>query len=173
MPILPSSVFRVASTATLIGGLACTGAACANTYDPSQTTMDQATPMQRAHEGGERMHERGEHVEQRINTLHEKLKIKPEQEAKWASVAQTMRDNENSMSQLIKQRYENRKTMTAVDDLQSYETIAQAHADGLKRLIPVFQSLYDDLSDDQKGEADEAFGRFEGHRGDRPMKKHG
>jgi len=44
-----------------------------------------------------------------------------------------------------------------VDDLQSYAAIADAHADGLKKLIPAFQALYTAMSDDQKKTADMLF----------------
>jgi len=107
----------------------------------------------------------GDRVEQRIKTLHDKLKITAAQESEWGDVAQAMRDNETSMSQLIEERRANAKTMSAVEDLQSYQKIAQAHADGLAKLIPAFETLYTDLSDTQKKNADEVFGRFEGHRG--------
>jgi hypothetical protein len=46
--------------------------------------------------------------------------------------------------------------------VKSYGGIAAAHVDGIHTLIPVFEVLYDSLSDTQKKEADEAF-RF-GHR---------
>ena len=52
--------------------------------------------------------------------------------------------------------------MTAVEDMKSYGEIAAAHVDGINKLIPVFEVLYDSMSDAQKKEADEAF-RF-GHR---------
>lgn len=139
--------------------------------------MDQTSPLLNQQGNSDKMqrHEKAmeQHVEKRIKTLHDKLGITAAQESKWGDVAQAMRDNETSLSQLMQQRYENRKTMSAVDDLQSYETIAQAHIDGLKKLIPVFQTLYADMSDDQKKDADEAFGQFEGHRDGKSAKKHG
>lgn len=112
-----------------------------------------------------------QHVESRIKTLHEKLKITSAQEEKWGVVAQTMRDNEKTISQLISERHQNPEKMSAVDDLKSYEKIAQAHVDGLKQLTPVFEGLYNDMSVEQKSNADQAFSNFEGHRGHRVMKK--
>jgi hypothetical protein len=47
--------------------------------------------------------------------------------------------------------------MTAVDDLKSYGEIADAHADGIKKLTPVFAALYASMSDAQKKEADAIF----------------
>jgi hypothetical protein len=177
MPNLPASLFRIVVMAAFVGGLGFSGASYADTPDQPQTTMDQTSPMLKLHGDGAKMrHDQKameQHVEQRIKTLHDKLDIAPAQEAKWADVAQTMRDNEASIDQLVKQRSENRKTMNAIDDLQSYEAIAEAHADGLKKMIPVFQTLYADMSDGQKKKADEAFGRFEGYRGGKSAKKHG
>jgi hypothetical protein len=49
--------------------------------------------------------------------------------------------------------------MTAVDDLKSYGEIANAHADGIKKFIPVFESLYASMSDAQKKSADTLFRR--------------
>jgi hypothetical protein len=113
-----------------------------------------------------------QHVETRIKTLHQKLGITSEQEAKWDDVAQTMRDNEDEIGKLIQKRHENPEGMTAIDDLQSYAGITQAHADGMKKLIAVFQPLYTDMPEAQKAKADEVFGRFEGHRGEKFGKKH-
>ncbi len=103
-------------------------------------------------------------VEMRIQNLHDKLKITTDQEDKWNAVAQVMRDNEKSIHVMIDQRHQQGQSMNAVDDLDSYQKIADEHADGLKRLIPVFKDLYNTMSDDQKKNADEVFGRFEGHR---------
>lgn len=114
----------------------------------------------KAHKGGAPM----QHVEDRIKTLHEKLKITSAQEPQWDAVAQAMRDNANAIHALIEERHQNAKTMTAVDDLESYEKITDQHADGLKKLIPVFQTLYDTMSPEQKANADKVFGQFEGHR---------
>jgi hypothetical protein len=49
--------------------------------------------------------------------------------------------------------------MNAVDDLRSYEQIAAAHETGLQKLIPVFQALYDQMSDPQKKTVDTVFQR--------------
>ena len=99
----------------------------------------------------------GDRVEARIKELHSKLKITPEQEELWNNVAQVMRDNAKAMEALIKARSEKAGTMTAVEDLKSYGEIAEAHADGLKKFIPVFEPLYAGMSDAQKKSADTLF----------------
>jgi hypothetical protein len=96
-------------------------------------------------------------VEARIKELHAKLKITPAQEALWNSVTQVMRDDAKTMEALIKARSEKEPTMTAVDDLKSYGEIAVAHADYLKKFIPVFEPLYASMSDAQKKNADTLF----------------
>jgi protein CpxP len=99
-------------------------------------------------------------VEAHISSMHAKLKITPAQEDRWTKVAEVMRENAKSLDALTRSRYANAKTMTAVDDLKSYGDITDAHADGIKRLTPVFAALYADMSDAQKKEADAMFRRF-------------
>jgi len=101
--------------------------------------------------------------EARIKELQTKLKITPAQEPLWNKVTQVMRDNAKTMEALIKARIEKAGTMTAVDDLKSYGEIAEAHADGLKKFIPVFEPLYASMSDAQKKDADMLF--HHGHHG--------
>ncbi len=96
-------------------------------------------------------------VEARIKSLHDQLQITPAQESQWAAVAQAMRDSAHQMQTLVQQRAQNAKTMTAVDDLRSYQAIAQAHLDGLNKLVPAFDTLYASMSDAQKKNADSVF----------------
>src|SRR5215469_9712879 len=96
-------------------------------------------------------------VDARIASLHKRLKITAAQEPQWQQVAQVMRDNATQIEQLVKERDAKLKTMTAVDNLQTYSDIAQAHADGLKKLVPVFDTLYGSMSDAQKKVADGVF----------------
>ncbi|HUY69027.1 MAG TPA: Spy/CpxP family protein refolding chaperone [Alphaproteobacteria bacterium] len=104
-----------------------------------------------------------ERVEERIKTLHDKLNITAAEEDNWSAFASTMRNNEADISRLIKERHKNAKDMTAVEDLQSYQKIAQAHVDGLTKLTSAFETLYNSMSAEQKKNADEVFGHFEGH----------
>jgi hypothetical protein len=96
-------------------------------------------------------------VETRIKSLHDQLMITPAQEAQWSAVAQAMRDSASRINALIQQRAQGAKTMSAVDDLNSYQAIAQAHADGLNNLVPAFDTLYASMSDAQKKNADAVF----------------
>jgi hypothetical protein len=102
-------------------------------------------------------------TEARIKDLHATLKITPDQEDLWNKVTQVMRDDAKTMDALNQARFEKAKAMTAVEDLKSYSEVAQAHADGLKNFIPVFEELYVSMSDDQKKDADTLF-RHGSHR---------
>jgi hypothetical protein len=102
-----------------------------------------------------------ETVEQRIKVLHDQLQIKPEQEKKWADVAQAMRENAQAMDKLVaKTKSTPDDKMTAVDDLKTYRDFAQAHVDGLKNLISAFDDLYASMPDAQKRVADAAFQKY-------------
>jgi hypothetical protein len=101
---------------------------------------------------------KGETVEQRIASLHASLKITQAEEAKWAPVAQSMRENAAAMDKLVAEsRTSAPQNMTAVDDLKMYQKFTEAHAEGLKNLISSFSSLYDAMPDAQKKIADQVF----------------
>ena len=95
-------------------------------------------------------------VEARIKQLHSDLHITAAQEAQWSPVAQMMRDNGKAMEDLRKERVD-AKTLGAIGELQSYAAAIDTHADGVHKFIPVFQSLYDSMSDPQKKTADDVF----------------
>jgi len=96
-------------------------------------------------------------IEARIASLHTQLKLTPDQEPQWQAVAQVMRDNAHKIDALVKERAEKSASMNAVDNLTSYQAIADAHAEELKELVPAFQQLYAVLSDAQKKNADQIF----------------
>ena len=98
-----------------------------------------------------------DHAEVRIKVLHAKLKIAPAQEEQWSKVAQAMLDDAKTMDALTQARMAHAKTLTAVDDLKSYGEIAEAHANGIKNLTPIFADLYAGMSESQKHEADLLF----------------
>jgi ABC-type transporter Mla subunit MlaD len=100
-------------------------------------------------------------VEARIAELRARLQITAGQEAQWSAVAQAMRDNAHTIRGLAEMRARNQRTMTALDDLRSYEQLAEAHADGTQKLLPRFEALYDNMSDAQKKTADTVFARFD------------
>lgn len=102
-------------------------------------------------------------VEKHIKELHSSLKITAAQEAQWNEVAGTMRENAKEMDRVIDKRMTTAGTATAVDDLKAYGEIAQAHANGIKKLATSFSGLYSAMSDEQKKAADAAFSHKPGH----------
>lgn len=98
-------------------------------------------------------------TELRIKDMHAKLNITAAQEEQWSKVAQAMRDDAATMDTLTQARRAHTKDMNAIDDLKSYGEIADAHANGIKKLIPLFSDLYAGMSDAQKKQADTLFRR--------------
>jgi hypothetical protein len=98
-----------------------------------------------------------ENVETRIKTLHSQLRITPEQESTFQNVAQVMRDNESALKPLREQKADAVESANALDQLNSYAALIDAHAAGVHKFVPAFQTLYDSLSPEQKKAADVAF----------------
>jgi periplasmic protein CpxP/Spy len=156
--------------AAVIGAALLAGSAAAATADHSSTPLllAQATPAAPAPSAApapapepsatptKKRRTPTDRVELRIKELHSELKITPEQEPQFDAVAQAMRDDAKGMEDAIAQRRE-AKSMTAVDDLKAYQAIADAHSQGLQKLIPAFQALYDTMSPEQKKNADAVF----------------
>jgi hypothetical protein len=61
------------------------------------------------------------------------------------------------MDQAVMQRAQQFETMNAVQNMQSYEQLAEAHAQHLQKLVPAFETVYDAMSDQQKQTADQVF----------------
>ena len=102
--------------------------------------------------------DKSETVEQRITSLKASLKITAGQEMGWTAVATTMRDNAAAMDKLVQtKRKIAPETMTAVDDLNTFQDFTQARMDGLKNLTSAFKTLYDSMPADQKKNADQVF----------------
>jgi len=106
----------------------------------------------------ERSKEMGERSEERITRLHDRLKITAAQEDKWTPVAHVMRENAAAFRTSMLARPSDKDSESAVDHLKSFQIIADQHADGLRKLVPVFTTLYDTLTSDQKKTADTTFG---------------
>ncbi|WP_345810717.1 Spy/CpxP family protein refolding chaperone [Paraburkholderia sp. PREW-6R] len=113
---------------------------------------------------GKAGHERN--VEDRIAYLHSQLKITPAQETQWNAFADVMRSNGQTMGELFQQRRA-AANLSALDDMKQYATIAQAHADGMKKLVDAFDPLYNSFSPEQKKLADATFHQPGGSGGPR------
>lgn len=136
--LLPAILFAVSSHATIAVADAASGApasiAAPKTHAASVDQMDY-----------------------RITELHKKLRVTADEDAQWNDLAQVMRDNAEKLRDGVAERSTKLKGMNAVDDLKSYEKIADEHADGLKRLVPAFEALYDKMTPAQQKNADHVF----------------
>ncbi|OIR00366.1 hypothetical protein GALL_176190 [mine drainage metagenome] len=141
------TLIRAVSAAVLLAPLAVAAPALAAEQAP-QATAGKATHAMKKQES---------RVETRIATLHKELRITPAQEAQWNAVAQIMRDDVKTHDDLVAAKHAKAATMSATDDLNAYAEIAQAHADGVKKLAAAFQTLYASMSDSQKKLTDEVF----------------
>jgi protein CpxP len=148
------------ATAVLFGGLSLAVSGCT----PGNIVDGSASTTMKSQEAQGR-------VETRLETLHAKLQITAAQETKWEAVASVIRSNEAAVHELAEKRHAT-ENATAVEDLKSYRDITDAHAAGLAKLIPVFEDLYNTMSDKQKANADKIFGKYEGHRGHEEHKHH-
>jgi periplasmic protein CpxP/Spy len=98
-----------------------------------------------------------ERVEQRIKELYSQLRITPAERPQWDQFAQVMRDNAHDMDEAWLQRVGHVQSMNAVQNMQSYEQVAEQHAQHVQKLVPAFQSLYNAMPDQQKQLADQVF----------------
>jgi hypothetical protein len=170
MPQLIDRPSRLLAATALFGALilaAPTQAQTSTSPSPSSTPMASQPTVRKT---ASKPVSRTDLVSQRIKELHTKLKITPDQEPKWATVAQVMQDNAAKVDALALQRSQNLKTMSAIDDLKSYRDIAQAHADGMQSLITAFQGVYDTMTPDQQKNADSVFSQAQGRRLAAPRK---
>jgi len=153
-----------AAPALLIAGALC-GPAMAQTGGTAEPAVPHTATAQRhknakASEPGEVTQKM---VEQRIADLHSKLHITQAQSQSWDQFAQVMRQNATTQDEAYQQRAQRLKAMSAPENLQSYAQLEQTRAQDVQKLVPVFQNLYDSLSDQQKKEADQLFRTYAEH----------
>lgn len=167
----PRTILALATAAAIGSGLAWNSLALAqsgtaNSAPPPATStapMSQppsiAAPNLRAATAPSGKSRSDAQVEARITQLHKELKITKDQESDWNTLAQDMRANAQQMSSLLQERAtaSKSKPMNAVDNLKSYEKITDAHADGLRKITPDFEKLYNGMSPAQKKTADTVF----------------
>jgi hypothetical protein len=142
----PATMKTVLTTLNAVLLLAVSSVACAQSAPaPAPSAPAKASPETR--------------VDQRIKSLHDRLKITAAQETQWATIAKTMRDSTDTVETLVRGRRAKAAQMNAVDDLRSYQAIADAHAAGIAKLVSAFEPLYKSMPPDQQKNADEVFRR--------------
>jgi periplasmic protein CpxP/Spy len=123
--------------------------------DPGQFRLAQAksAPQRPAGKAPEAAPAQGGGIDAQIADLQKKLRITPAQQPQFDAFAQVMRQNAQQMDAVMGQQGQNR-TRNAVEDLRASAQLAEAEVEGMKRLLPVLQALYDGLADQQKRLAD-------------------
>ncbi len=96
-------------------------------------------------------------VEEHIRQLHAQLHITPAEQPQWDRFADIMRENARAMDQEFTLRRQQFPTMNALQDMQSYEKMAEMHAQHLQRLVPSFENLYNAMPAEQQKLTDRVF----------------
>ncbi len=153
--MLRSTHLGFAAVATM---LVLSGAASAQ---PNQTSAamstpptEAASPMSSHRTPGVNAQQR---VEEHIRQLRAQLKITQAEEPQWDRFANVMRQNARAMDQEFAHRMQQFPNMNALQNMQSYQQIAETHARGLKQLVPAFAQLYDTMPEQQKQLTDQVF----------------
>lgn len=150
---------RHLASAAIIASLTLSAAAMAqSTQAPATARTPQApaaaSPMTSHAVPGNTAEQR---VEQHIKELHAQLRITSAEQPQWEQFAAVMRDNARDMDRNFAQRAQQYPTMNALQNMQSYQQIAEAHAQHLQKLVPAFESLYNAMPAQQKQLADQVF----------------
>jgi len=74
--------------------------------------------------------------------LHDRLGITPEQEELWRPVADAMADSAGAVGDAMPARFNKLRPMSAVEDIQIYQAVADAHVRELKQLADAVAPLY-------------------------------
>jgi protein CpxP len=153
IPLSGAAAIAVAALLSAPAAMAKSQSAAVQGTTPTPPAAE-ASPMAGHPVAGKNAEER---VEGRIKELHAQLHITPAEEPQWNEFAQVMRENARDMDQAFMQRAQQFPTMNAVQNMQSYEQIAEEHAKRVQKLVPAFQKLYDSMPDQQKRLADQVF----------------
>ena len=154
MKTIRSSHFASAAIVALLALPAAALAQSAQSSAPTTPPAAASSPIASQPIPGKSMEER---VENHIKQLHAQLRITPAEQPQWDQFAQVMRDNARDMDQAIIQRAQQYPTMNAVQNMQSWEQIAEAHARHLQKLVPAFDNLYNAMPEQQKKLTDQVF----------------
>lgn len=151
MSMIGSRYFASAAVAAL---LTLPVAAVAQSTAPAPAAPATTSPMPAQSARAQTPEQR---VETHIAQLHAQLRITPAEQPQWNQFARIMRENARDMDQAFMRRSEQYLTMNAVQNMQSYEQIAAAHAASLQKLVPAFETLYNEMPEQQKRVADQVF----------------
>ncbi len=155
-------MFRIINISSAAFGmmLAFSGAVSAQTTQPPTASatpaapVEFASPMSSHRVPGANAEQR---VEEHIKQLHAQLRITPAEQPQWEQFASVMRENARAMDRQFAQRVQQYPTMNALQNMRSYQQIAEAHARGLQKLVPAFENLYNAMPEQQKLLTDQVF----------------
>ena len=154
MKIIRSSHLASAAVVALLALSAAALAQPAQSPAPAAPPAAASSPMTSQPVPGKNMEER---VENHIKQLHAQLHITPAEQPQWDQFAQVMRENARDMDQAFTQRAQQYPTMNAMQNMQSYEQMAEAHVQHLQKLVPAFDNLYNAMPEQQKKLTDQVF----------------
>ncbi|MGH7047037.1 MAG: Spy/CpxP family protein refolding chaperone [Stellaceae bacterium] len=123
----------------------------AGSAGPTASAATEATSPAAAGQSAE------QRVESHITQLHQQLRITTAEQPQWNQFSAVMRGNARDMDQAIMQRAQQYSTMNALQNMQSYAKLAEAHADRMQKLVPAFAQLYDVMPEQQKKLTDQVF----------------
>jgi hypothetical protein len=106
-----------------------------------------------------------DHVEARIKELQGSLQISKDQEKLWDSLTTVMRENAKEMDVLTKDMRADTKPLNAIERMKLHNKITEVRLGQQNKLIPVFEELYESMSDKQKKITDTIFVKG-------PLRKH-
>jgi periplasmic protein CpxP/Spy len=153
-----SAFLFLASPAALLAG----PAHAAGAPSPAPALLNRSVQLAAAKDAHS-PHSAIEHVEARITELHKKLGITPDQDPQFKAYADVMRSNAETMDALFQERAQSTGT-SAADAADNrfhwYARLTAAHAEAVGKLVPVFDALYQSLSDQQKKTADALFQHY-------------
>jgi len=102
-----------------------------------------------------------ERTEQRIADLQAQLLITVEQQKAFDDLAAVMRENSKVARANWEKWYKEAGKLNAVDSLKAHASMSDVRAKSMERLVAVFDTLYKQLSDEQKKVADDVFSRHQ------------
>jgi LTXXQ motif family protein len=95
-------------------------------------------------------------LEARISKLHKDLQITRAEEPQFAAFADTMRSSARAMHAVLLEQIKN-MDLKAVNALFFYQKRIAIENESLEKLVPAFQTLYANMSNEQKADADTIF----------------
>jgi protein CpxP len=143
--VIAAAMFAGVAAIGLSPAFAETAPAAANTAAPGET-----------HPHGHLRMTPGQLVEGRAAFLKAELKITPAQEPQWQQFAAAMRQNAQSLDQVIAAARQHRAAPTnAVERMEMQAQFARVRAENEARLVNAFRPLYSSLSPEQQQVANE------------------